>query len=284
MDAILAATTGGKIVAQSVLSSAVMTERGSAPLTYPTGFGVYVRRVTADEAVARQVAHRCRVSGICWAMLMVESSDGYIVPEAARQVYAQAFRDEGLTVGVWSLPGEARAASTHQSWAAAETLTAAAAKLDSKLVLLDIERSYKGRSEELHALVDGTIDTAPEGSSIGAASYPVPSYHSTLDWSAFRSLDYGSPMLYESAQDPDLIAQSFLQWSSYVPVILPSLDGWTGSGAAGASRFEGDVLRVCGTGPARTPGAIVWSEAQMDDAKRAVTKKMQDRYGWPTAV
>jgi len=279
-EAIQLASSGiGTLVGQGDLWSAVLTEQGES--FRPAGFGAYLRRISDNQADAESVAKRCVAAGMNWVSLMVEANDGYIVPAAARKTYSDAFMDRGIQVGVWSFPGSGRAETVEGSVAAAKTLTDAAKEIGSTIVMIDVEAPYKGKSTQLKALVSEVINTAPYLSTIGVTSYPVPSFHADLDWSAFEPCDWGSPMFYTSAQDPSLVSKGFSEWLSYVPALVPSLDGWGGSGADGAQRFKQDILNVCGPVPANVPGAIIWSEAQMDDAKRAVTREMGAEYGWP---
>lgn len=279
-EAIQLASSGrGTLVGQGDLWSAVLTEQGEA--FRPAGFGAYLRRISSSQADAETIANRCSAAGMNWVSLMVEANDGYIVPAASRKMYSDAFRALGIQVGVWSIPGNGRASTVEGSIAAARTLTDAAKEIGSTIVMIDVEAPYKGKSAQLNALVSEVIHTSPDLSTIGVASYPVPSLHADLDWSAFEPCDWGSPMFYASAQDPSLVSKGFSEWLTYVPTLVPSLDGWNGSGASGAERFRQDILNVCGPVPANVPGAIIWSEAQMDDAKRAVTREMGAEYGWP---
>ena len=280
-----AAEMRGLLVASSTLSSAVLLDEAEPVVDFrPSGFGTYFRRIADNATNAQEAAARCQAAGMAWAVLMVEAVDGYSTSAAARKTYAQALTDAGIAVGVWSLPGPARAASVEASRTAARNLTDAAKALGSTLVLLNVEDAYKGKQAELRALVDTTIETSPAGSSIGVASYPWPSLHPDIDWAAFAALDWGSPMFYSTASSVEAINRGFDEWLSYVPVLVPSLDGWSGSGVSGAARFEGDIRRVCGQSYPRTPGAAVWSESQMDDAKRAVSRRMATVYRWPTSA
>jgi hypothetical protein len=166
---------------------------------------------------------------------------------------------------------------------AAALLCEAADAIDVECVMLNIEEPYKGKTEEMSALCNQTLHLAPANSFVGVVSYPIPSYHPTLNWDAITGFDFGSPMFYTTAQDPVAVNRGNREWSMLVPQVVPSLDGWSGTGVEGASRFRGDIMRVCGaTTPPNLPGAIVWSESQMDDAKRAVTRDMAATYSWPT--
>lgn len=277
----LAATMQGTLVGQASLYSAAPLAPAPAPVRMPVGFGTYFRRITDSAAEAEAAAARCKAAGMAWATLMVEATDGFTVSAAARKTYAEALRASGIEVGVWTFPGDARAASVEQSRAAGLALTEAAADIGALLLMLDVEQPYKGQHAELDALITTTLASAPAGASVGVVSYPVPSYHPSLDWATFAACAWGSPMFYQSAASEALVSKGMAEWQKYVPVLAPSLDGWEGSGAAGAARLAGDIERVCGPAPARVPSAVVWSEGQMDDAKRAVTKAAGSRYGWP---
>jgi len=277
-----AAELRGLLVGSSTLSSAVLLDEAPPVDEFdPTGFGTYFRRIVDNQINAQEAAARCKEAGMAWAVLMVEAVDGYTTSAEARKTYAEALRAAGLTVGVWSLPGQSRAASVEASRAAARDLTDAAKALGAAVILLNVEDAYKGKQTELRALVDTTLGTAPAGSSIGVVSYPVPSWHPDMDWAAFSSLDWASPMFYATAASQESIDRGFDEWLEIVPVVVPSLDGWSGSGLAGAARLEADIRRVCGPAYARTPSAAVWSESQMDEAKRTVTRRMAGVYGWP---
>lgn len=276
----------GMLVSQSAAWSAVLTGQGPSPepVVCPTGFGVYLRRISGGSSDAAVVAARCVKAGICWAHLMVESSDGYVTSPSTRSVWAKSFRDAGIDVGVWSFPGESRSASIQESVSAASLLCEAAVEIDASSVMVNIEKPYKGKSAEVEALCEAVYAAANERSFFcGVISYPIPSYHPDLNWAAMRGFDFASPMFYTTAQDPALVSRGMGEWEEIVRRIVPSLDGWSGSGVEGAARFEADIVRVCGQ-PADplVPGAIVWSESQMDDAKRAVTRRMAEEYGWPT--
>ena len=273
----------GTLVAQNAAWSAVLIGGDPAPepVACPTGFGVYLRRISGGSSDASVVAARCVKAGIDWAHLMVESSDGYVTSPSTRSVWAKAFRDAGINVGVWSFPGDARSASVQESVSAANLLCEAAAEIDALSVMVNIEKPYKGKSAETVALCD-TVYAAEPFYFCGVVSYPIPSYHPDLNWDAMRGFEFASPMFYQTAQDAALVSRGMSEWQKLVPLLAPSLDGWSGSGVEGAARFQSDIIRVCGEPiDPLVPGAIVWSESQMDDAKRAVTRRMADEYGWP---
>jgi len=275
----LCAGKSGKLVSQVDAWSAVLV--GSGKPTLPAGFGVYLRRIGAQDS-AEVVAERCVRAGMYWALFMVEASDGHLTDLSVTSAWAKVFRAHGLAIGVWSFPGDSRAASVEQSTAAATLLTTVAQEVGAEAVVLDIEQPYKGHPVTLDALIEAAVSTVPPSAVLGVTSYPVPDFHPTLNWRAFAAFAFGSPMFYQSAQDPQIVKRGYAEWSQYVNVFAPSLDGWSGSGAAGADRFSQDITNVCGpAGDPRVPGALVWSESQMDSAKRLVTKERGVGYGWP---
>lgn len=274
----------GKLVTQNAAWSAVLTDGFTPePVDCPTGFGVYLRRITGGSSDATIVAERCRKAGILWAHFMVESSDGYVTSPATRSVWARAFKSAGISVGVWSFPGDARSASVQESVSAANLLADAAAEIDAQSVMVNIEKPYKGKPAETEALCDAVYARSSGMSWLcGVISYPIPSYHPDLNWSAMSGFEFASPMFYQTAQDPVAVNRGLGEWYKIVKQVVPSLDGWSGTGVDGAARFREDIVRVCGAPPdPREPGAIVWSESQMDDVKRAVTRDMAEKYGWP---
>ncbi len=279
----IAATQSGTLVSESAAWSAVQI--GSPVPTYKRwqGFGVFLRRLSASDDPSA-IADRCVRAGMAWAMFMVEANDGYIASRATTVKWAKEFRARGLQVGAWSFPGDDRAASVEQSAAAGVLLADVASEFEANLVMLDIEKPYKGKPSQMRALIEAVVQEIPPSAvgACGVVSYPVPSMHPDIDWSQFGVFDFGSPMFYQTAQDSALVERGMNEWSKYTKVIVPTLDGWSGAGASGAKRFSEDITTVCGPGPARVPGALVWSEAQMDDAKRAVTREMAAKYEWPT--
>lgn len=272
----------GALVSQNAAWSAATTQQGSVSTTLPDGFGVYLRRIGSSTEGPEAVADRCVKAGMMWASLMVESNDGYIVSPSTTAAWASVFRDRGLLIGVWSFPGDERAASVEQSSSAARLLTDVASQISADTVMLNVEAPYKNRPAQLRALIDSTLETIPASAlgAVGVVSYPVPSMHPDLDFSQFSKLDYASPMFYRTAQDPALVERGMNEWAAILKTIAPTLDGWSGSGVSGATRFAQDITTVCGSGPARVPSAVVWSEAQMDNAKREVTRERAELYGW----
>ena len=287
-DAIGAVTGPGQLVGTSDLWSAVAVEPVPVvPLSLPTGFGGYLRRITGGAAEAAAAVDRCKRAGFDWVALMVEASDGFVVDLNTTKVYARALRDAGFGTYVWSFPGDKRAASELESTEAAELALDYADATASLGVIMDIEAPYKSKPETLRALL-GTVQEGlrPE-QVLGVSCYPVPSMHPTVPWDVIiEFIDFGSPMFYETAQNPEHVADGLTQWAAITPVIVPVLDGWSGSGAAGAARFKADIIAVLGQPPdpkLDMGAASIWSESQMDDAKRAVTSEMGSAYGWPKA-
>lgn len=280
----VAASTSGQIVSENAAWSVVRVGASLPVARRWEGFGVYLRRLSANDD-PNPVADRCVRAGMAWAMFMVEANYGYVSSSSTLVKWAETFRARGLQVGVWSFPGDDRAASIEQSAAAGALLASFAADIDANLVMLNIEKPYKGKAAEMRALIEAVVSQIPATSrgACGVVSYPVPSMHSEIDWSQFSVFDFGSPMFYRTAEDPAVVERGMTEWKQYIATLTPTLDGWSGSGASGARRFAQDVETVCGPGPARVPGALVWSEAQMDDAKRAVTRETATKYEWPVS-
>jgi hypothetical protein len=139
--------------------------------------------------------------------------------------------------------------------------------------LLDIEAPYKGKPEELRTLIETVDFGLPEGATLGIVSYPVLSWHPTLDTSSFSLAQWGSPMLYESAQDPKLIARANTEWSALVDALAPSL--WTNGNLAQ------DIERVFGsTSTPAYQGGPIWSEQSLTTLDRGVLTNASEKYGW----
>ena len=215
----------------------------------PKGFGTYLRRISGGEAEARPVLAHCQQAGMKWISLMVEATDGWVASLSVTETYAKVFRDAGYQIFVWTLPGESRSASVADSIAAGELALKYAEAVQAVGIMLDIEAAYKGKQEELHALVTTVVGGRNETQSVGAVSYPIPTYHKDLAWDEFKVCDWGSPMFYETAGNISQVQMGFDQWLALVPVLAPSLDGWSGSGEAGAERLKQDIIRVCGMIP-----------------------------------
>ena len=274
--ALEAATGPGTVVGEAVLSSASPLE-APAGVWLPRGFGVYCRRI--PEGGEAELVARCLEAGVSWAALMVEASDGYAVPLERSKRYADALRDAGLGVLVWTFPGVSRATFAGSVAAAGLALEHARA-CGASAVLLDVEATYKREPEALQALISTTSRGLPAGSSLGVVSYPVPSWHATLDSGKFAQADWGSPMLYETAGDPATIERAYREWGALVDVVVPSLSAM-GTGAQGAAKLEADIRRVLGDStPTRSCSAVIWSEQQMDAADRLVVRSSAERYGW----
>lgn len=274
-----AARGSGVFGGESVLSSVVALDT-PRPLWLPSGFGVYCRRIPDGGESA--LLERMREAGAVWAALMVEASDGYVVPLERTKSYAEALRGAGLGVIVWTFPGPSRG-NFEGSLSAAELVLTHARACGASAVLLDIEAPYKKEPEALSALIQTTKRGLPAGASLGVVSYPVPSWHATLNPASFALADWGSPMLYESAGDLNTIDRAYREWSALVQTIVPSLSA-VGLGESGAEQLDSDIRRVLGqSAPARSNAAMVWSEQQMDAADRLVVRSSAGRFGWCAA-
>jgi len=279
---IASASGPGMIVSSSDLWSSVNIQPVPAPIrVLPQGFGTYLRRISGGEAEARAALARCQQAGMKWISLMVEATDGWVVPLSVTEIYAKVFREAGYQIFVWTLPGNTRSESVEASVAAGELVLGYAEDVRAAGIMLDIEAAYKDKPEELHALVTTVANGRSPTQSLGVVSYPIPSYHKDLAWSEFKVCDWGSPMFYETAGNITLVNKGLAEWSEIVSVLAPSLDGWSGTGAAGAERLKQDIIRVCGTVPTvRVDASAIWSEQQMDDPKRFIVLEMGIAYNW----
>lgn len=276
-----AQATASSLVASSSLWSAVRIGDTPPSSLVPQGFSTYFRNPTDNMEDAVKAAKLCQAAAMPWVALMVEGNNGYQVPLARNRKYADEMKKLGIQVAVWSFPGDERASTVAASEDAALLLTMTARELGAMCVIADVELPYKKRSTELAAFLDTIKATKDATMSFGVVSYPIPSFHPTLDWETFRVCDWGGPLFYETASDPSLIAKGKSEWSQLTPVLIPSLSAFGDSGVVGAERLKGDISRVCGTPAATVPAAMLWSYPQTDDAKRAVTRDMATQYGWP---
>lgn len=273
------ASGSGALAGESSISSVVPLDAPSS-VWLPSGFGVYCRRLLSGGEEG--LVERLQQAGVCWAALMVEASDGYISPLARSQRYAEALLAAGIRVAVWTLPGVQRATFSG-SVAAAEVTLEHARACKASSVIFNIESAYKREAEALQALFSTVSRGMPAGASLGVVSYPVPSWHATLDSGKFAQADWGSPMLYETAGDVATIERAYREWGSLVGVIVPSLSAM-GSGVSGAEQLESDIRRVLGDSPpAKSNAAMVWSEQQMTHLDRQVLRSSSERYGWCAA-
>jgi hypothetical protein len=245
------------------------------PIWIPRGWGTYCRRIVGGVPEAQALVQRCARASIGWVALMVEANDGYTVPLETTRNYAEVLQGAGIDVAVWTFPGQARAASVQASRDAANLALTYAEEADARVVLLDIEAPYKNHPEELRTLIETVEFGRGEDMSLGVVSFPVPSWHPTLDTSAFSLADWGSPMLYDTAQEPEAIELSTREWSELTDVVIPSI-------RAGET-LAGDIERVFGPGPKpKFRAGVVWSEQQLDDTDLRTLQAAAERYGWET--
>jgi hypothetical protein len=243
------------------------------PYWLPKGWGVYCRRIQGGVPEAQDLVRRCQQASVQWVGLMVEATDGFKVSLETTRTYAEVLQGAGIETVVWTFPGEARAASVQESRDAANLALTYAETIGAAAVLLDIEAPYKGKPEELRTLIETADFGLPEGATLGIVSYPVLSWHPTLDTSSFSLAQWGSPMLYESAQDPKLIARANTEWSALVDTLAPSL--WTNGNLAQ------DIERVFGsTSTPSYQGGPIWSEQSLTTLDRGVLTNASEKYGW----
>lgn len=265
----------GALVGPSEMWGALPLDPDDEPIWIPRGWGTYCRRIIGGVPEAQALVQRCARASIGWVGLMVEATDGFQVPLSTTRTYAEVLQGAGIDVAVWTFPGEARAATVAGSRDAANLALTYAEEVDARAILLDIEAPYRGRPEQLRTLIETVEFGRGEDVSLGIVSFPVPSWHPTLDTSAFSLADWGSPMLYDTAQTPEAIAKATAEWSELLDVIIPSVRA--------AGTLAADIVRVFGTGPeANFRAGCVWSEQTLTDAERAALQAAAERYGWET--
>lgn len=275
IEAAKAAGTGSGVAYGPVdLWSAVPLEDVEPKVWIPYGWGTYCRNIANNVSDALALVRRCQESSIEWVALMVEGNNGYKVPLDATRTYAQTLQSAGIAVIVWTFPGDARAASVQESREAANLALSYAEEVGADAVLLDIEKPYKGKPEELRTLIETTEFGLGEGMSLGIVSFAVPSWHPTLDKTYFSLAHWGSPMIYDVTDQPATIEKAGAEWSALVAgPVIPSL--WT------QGNLASDIVRVFGeSAPARFEGGIIWSEQQITAAQRVSLHASAQRYGW----
>lgn len=249
----------------------------------PTGFGFYLRRLNKPSKDLREpkaLLARCKASKATWVSFMVETEDGYISPIENLKPYRDILVAGGVNVWVWTFPGTVRASDASNSRDAASLALHYCTELNAKGIMLDVEKSYKGKKKlELNSLVDtavaGTKDT---NLSVGFVSYPIPNFHKDIDWSCLAKCDFGSPMLYDTSKDKKLIKQSYDQYTAKCKVWIPSLATYdTESAGTEEIQLKGDLDRVFeGNGDKGIKAAIFWSESTTSDAERKVLADYSD--------
>ena len=244
----------------------------------PSGFGFYLRRLSSDKD-AKALLIRCKEANVSWVSLMVESEDGYISKKDILKAYRDVLVAGGIRVWVWTFPGAARASSVANSADAANLAIEYAEHLNADGIMLDIEKAYKGKKESLNSLVNTTVDKIKDTSLVvGFVSYPIPNFHKDIEWSCLAKCDFGSPMLYDTAKDKNLIKKSYLQYREHNNIWIPSLATYdTESAGIEEEQLRGDLDRVFeGNGDKDIKGAIFWSESTTSVKERRIMADYAD--------
>ena len=258
----------------------------------PRGMGAYVRGDVAgwSSADASRRAALARSARLRWVVLMVEAVDGRRPDLTDLQRAATAYHEQGLSVGLWAFPHPTRRDPEY----AVEALERALVGLESVGVpcagaILDVEATDGGRMRPSAAWARELVQRADAlcgpARWLGVTSYPVQAWH-RLPWSDIEHpRAWGSPQLYRSALEPDVVRRSLREWGDRYGALVPSLpvydvSGGTMAPAAQLERALDAVLLDARTGRPRVPGAALWSEPQIDRAEAAVLRAWAERHGW----
>lgn len=258
----------------------------------PRGLGAYVRGDVASwsSADAARRAAVARSARLRWVALMVEAVDGRRVDLQDLQRAATAYAEQGLAVGLWTFPHPVKRDPEY----AVEALERALVGLESVGVpcagaILDVEATDGGRMRPSAAWARELVQRADElvGPTrwLGVTSYPVQRWH-RLPWADLQlPRAWGSPQLYRSALEPDIVRTSLREWGTGYGALVPSLPVYDVSGgalapAAQLERVLDAVLLDARTGRPRVPGAALWSEPQIDRAEASVLRAWAERHGW----
>ena len=248
----------------------------------PQGFGFYLRKLSDSAADAQALLVRLQASKARWVAFMVEDVSGNQQDISVITLYSNILTQAGIKCWVWTFPGNSRAQSVVDSVDAANLAVQYCEHIHGQGVMLDVEAAYKGKSVSLNALVDTAMaKTSGTSMSVGIVSYPIPSYHPTIDWSVLSKCDWGSPMLYDSAGVSATIDRCLAEWGTYGITgsqLVPSLATYdTESPDFGATQLDNDIARVT-KASSESDAIVFWSESTTDNDERAVIQQ------WATAL
>jgi len=214
----------------------------------PTGVGIYTRRLSRRiHGTPRQAAQRASSHGlsfVCMASVWQdETGHKDLVPSAVEQDYAEAFREQGVKVWVWGYPDAGKEKRF------AESITEHCRRLGGEGVLVDPEKPYKGKHDELHKMYTTLIDHMDEGMGLGSTSYGKLSWHNL---EPVKRWGWGSPQVYKV--NSEIARSAVKEWAKDIerPWLLPSIPtfGPNSGGALGSYIGAIEDLSV---------GVIAWS-------------------------
>lgn len=257
------------------------------------GFGAFVASDTIAKRsteAARRCATRLVEGGFSYGMLWVEAPDRRRARPQDLDRFADALREEGLRVALWTMPRADDVAG------ATIRLAAAAALVRPDGVALNVERPpppvrAAGCPEwtpgPAAALLRGAHDAVREGGWVALSSMPIRSaFARHIPWAALLC-EVGMNELYRSADDGDAderddiatIEQSISQWSAAHAILRPTIDSFLGNPARLRRVLERVVIGPAGAGP-RFEGATVWKESTCDRDELRVLREHAERWGW----
>lgn len=255
----------------------------------PRGLGMYLGRIAREWTPAQERAHadkakRARVRHVA---LCAEALDGWQAPHAALVDAAEAYRDAGCQVWVYSLPGER--ALAEPGTAVVDRLVDAAVACAARGRILDAEESYAHRSGTLLSHVERLTERSTERDSLGVTLYGTPTHGVRgYPWAAVSGWGWLGWQCYERAGTRQRVRRDLAElrqrWGADVVPHLATYArrGATAEGKDGAARLLGDINRTCldDEGRCDVPGLWLWQEATLDGAEADVLAAWSERQGW----
>ena len=164
----------------------------------PSGLGMWVgafgRKPTGTPD---EVAARVRKVGIRWlAALWVWQDPGGKTQRWNRGTavaeYVAAARETGADLWVWGWPRPGR----HEAFV--EAMLEGAARLEATGVILDPERPWLGRADDVRQMMALALERFhAAGLTVGVSSYGAPWNYPSLPWAELATADFGVPQAYD---------------------------------------------------------------------------------------
>jgi len=240
----------------------------------PTGVGIYLTRAAykpgVEQRAAKAKAARCR-----WVALCIAGDDGWEAAPPGIATVAEAYRELGIAVWVWSL--DSREHARDPSRVATRLLDALSAAGGAG-VALDIEAAYKGTQGVVGRVVSKVVDGLTERHGLGVTSYPIARYHPDLPW-AEMGVGWGGPQLYRTAERSDLSAIALEDWKKTHDVVIPHFAAFD-VGAPDRGTQAPQLRSHLRLTPPESPAIAIWADAALDDEERAVLAGFAVKRGW----
>lgn len=246
----------------------------------PRGLGVYLASGDIVRGEPARDVPRMREAGLRWAALWVEAPDGRTASVPRLVTWAAALRAHGVTPLLWTFP------RPDQGVSAVGRLLEALDATQADGVVLDVEvcppavvRAVPERErgaltwtvEGVRATVRAAIDGISERHSLGVTSYPARRGHG-LPWDELAA-GYGSPQLYQTADDAVATRRSLAAWREAHGEVVPVIDSYRGD----HERLRAVAHRMIDAG---CRGVGVWAWGTTDGRERRVLAEVAAHYGW----